>query len=179
MVLLFFTIKFFLQILIVRMFGLQNRRNMKSTLFSNRFLINRTNLHHKMWENVNENSSSENVPSSENELQAKIVKLPVETFSSEVAGIQMPQTKMSTMIETSNSPMINKLQRGGFTAHNLVGDKTEVHPVSKKENSDNEYIVSKSEESINPGVKQNIIHSRIKDKHQNKKLKTSIYDIKM
>ena len=179
MVLLFFTIKFFLQILIVRMFGLQNRRNMKSTLFSNRFLINRTNLHHKMWENVKENSSSENVPSSENELQAKIVKLPVETFSSEVAGIQMPQTKMSTMIETTNSPMINKLQTGGFTAHNLVGDKTEVHPVSKTEHSDNQYIVSKSEESINPQVQQNIIHSRIKDKHQNKKLKTSIYDIKM
>ena len=178
MVLLFFTIKFFLQILIVRMFGLQNRRNMKSTLFSNRFLINRTNLHHKMWENVKENSSSENA-SSENELQAKIVKLPVETFSSEVAGIQMPQTKMSTMIETKNSPIINKLQKGGFTAHNLVGDKTEVHPVSKKEHSDNQYILSKSEESINPQVKQNIIHSRIKDKHQNKKLKTSIYDIQM
>ena len=86
----------------------------------------------------------------------------------------MPQTKMSTMIETTNSPIINKLQRGGFTAHNLVGDKTQVHPDSKKENSDNEYIVSKSEESINPQVKQNIIHSRIKDKHQNKKLKTSI-----
>ena len=178
MVLLFFTIKFFLQILIVTMFGLQNRRNMKSQLFSNRFLINRTNLHHKMWENVKENSSSENA-SSENELESKLVKFPVETFSSEVSGIQMPETKMSTMIETKNSPMINKLQRGGFTAHNLVGDKTEVHPVSKKENSDNEYIVSKSEESINPQVKQNIIHSRIKDKHPNKKLKTSIYDIQM
>ena len=160
------------------MFGLQNRRKIKSNLFSNRFLINRTNLHHKMWENVKENSSSENV-SSENELQAKIVKLPVETFSSEVSGIQMPETKMSTMIETKNSPMINKLQRGGFTAHNLVGDKTEVHPVSKTEHSDNQYIVSKSEESINPQVQQNIIHSRIKDKNQNKKLKTSIYDIQI
>ena len=160
------------------MFSLQNRKKMKSNLFSNRFLINRTNLQHKMWENVKENSSSDN-SSSENELQSKLVKFPVETFSSEVSGIQMPETRMSTMIETTNSPMINQLQRGGFTAHNLVGDKTEVHPVSKTEHSDNQYIVSKSEESINPQVQQNIIHSRIKDKHQNKKLKTSIYDIKM
>ena len=158
------------------MFGLQNRKKMKSNLFSNRFLINRTNLQHKMWENVKENSSSDN-SSSENELQSKLVKFPVETFSSEVSGIQMPETRMSTMIETTNSPMINQLQRGGFTAHNLVGDKTEVHPVSKTEHSDNQYIVSKSEESINPQVQQNIIHSRIKDKNQNKKLKTSIYDI--
>ena len=160
------------------MFGLQNRKKIKSDLFSNRFLINRTNLQHKMWENLKENSSSEN-SSSENELQSKLVKFPLETFSSEASGIQMPQTNMSTMIETTNSPMINKLQTGGFTAHNLVGDKTEVHPVSKKEHSDNQYILSKSEESINPQVQQNIIHSRIKDKHQNKKLKTSIYDIQM
>ena len=138
------------------MFSLQNRKKMKSNLFSNRFLINRTNLQHKMWENVKENSSSDN-SSSENELQSKLVKFPVETFSSEVSGIQMPETRMSTMIETTNSPMINQLQRGGFTAHNLVGDKTEVHPVSKTEHSDNQYIVSKSEESINPQVQQNII----------------------
>ena len=154
---------------IITMFGLRNRKKMHSSFLSNkRFLINITNVPHKKFENIKQEDG--------NELQSKLSLAPIETFSSETAGLELPQTKMSTVVETTNSDMVNKLQRG-FTADNLKCDKSEVNPVHKKEPSDNEFIVSKSEDSINPHSEKNLIHTAVRHQNKNKKRKTSIYDI--
>lgn len=154
---------------IITMFGLRNRKKMQSSFLSNKlFLINRNKVPQKKFENIKEESG--------NALQSKLSLVPIEIFSSETAGIELPHTKMSTVVETTNSDMVNKLQKG-FTADNLKCDKSEVHPVSKKEQSDSQFIVSKSEDSINPHSKQNLICTTVRPQNKNKKLKSSIYDI--
>ena len=147
------------------MFSLQKRKHTR-TFMDNRFILNRQKHVNQNFEEPKNNTSSQ--------LEKHLVKIPVENFSNQASGVDIIKPQMNPIIETTNSKIVNEISKG-IKAENLCSDTTIVPEEKKQEPVDNNFIVTKKTNCINPEVEQKLLHTVIK-KSKKSKNHLTVYD---
>ena len=108
-------------------------------------------------------------------LEKKLVKFPVENFSDQASGVEIVEPVIKPLVETSNSKIVNEISKG-IKADDVCSNKNHVPEPTKKDPLDNNYIVTKPNNCINPEVGQKLLHTSIKKSSKKSKKHLTVYD---